>query len=786
MAIKNKRIGGTDYSDPARIKPDDLNDTFDRFANALIESTVTFLKGISFNTELAQNNSITDKSYDLAQSDYFSSNSGYNGTVDTNTFDVEVKDSHNSNDGTHFGGKDHYIDTNTKFSILNAFTFSAWVNLDTLKSNQWIMIQGDNTTDGPSLYDDGTEWVFRLRDNGVVNASVRTNASYSHSQWVHLVGTYDGSQIEFFVDGSSQGTSSGGMTLNNNNMIIGSLNGNSDFVEGRIEDIGIWSRALSSSEVSTIYNNGKRYDYSNFSSSLKSSLEAYYKTNENPIFVDTSTPNNYLRPLYLSIPYDDFRDNSLDTNLWTDNSSGGTFTEKNQEGDFSASASDSNNTEVINSAVLTSDDNFTELRFDSGKYTLDSPEKGTDTHGSNTPLFYGTFPRQVTGIISNAQDFDGTNDYIETGITDASDSKFTWNAWFKTTSTNNIYLMGDQDNNDDGYYLSLNASSTGELRFADNSNLITSTSSNLNDGNWHMVSVVDDGAGNQELFIDGSSNGTSSNSMTAGNTEFTIGARSVPRTSLKWKGQIDEVGIWSRDLSSSEISTLYNSGSGKAYSTFSSSLKNSLKSYYELEESANAKNYAYISVKIGSTIVFDSISKTPNSTKTAKYDDKFGNNDEINISKVDENTFAIYSGTNNPERYISSDSGKVEFRVEAKAHQNGASATQDTSASWTIDKVFGNSEKTATFELYSNTFPHVNNAESIIVTADNQQSKEAGVVTFDVSSDGGNNYEKTDQPLNKLVSLDGDDNDIKLRFNLKSKLGKAPQLKGYAFQIWGN
>lgn len=33
-----------------------------------------------------------------------------------------------------------------------------------------------------------------------------------------------------------------------------------------------------------------------------------------------------------------------------------------------------------------------------------------------------------------------------------------------------------------------------------------------------------------------------------------------------WDGQIDEVGVWSRALSSSEISDLYNSGSGRDYS----------------------------------------------------------------------------------------------------------------------------------------------------------------------------------------------------------------------------
>jgi Concanavalin A-like lectin/glucanases superfamily len=82
------------------------------------------------------------------------------------------------------------------------------------------------------------------------------------------------------------------------------------------------------------------------------------------------------------------------------------------------------------------------------------------------------------------------------------------------------------------------------------------------DGTWHHFVVVIDADTTPHLYIDGSPQ-TLSGSWSGSpqiNTNFRIGG-----TFQYYTGDVDEVGIWSRALSSTEISQLYNSGAGLQY-----------------------------------------------------------------------------------------------------------------------------------------------------------------------------------------------------------------------------
>jgi hypothetical protein len=93
------------------------------------------------------------------------------------------------------------------------------------------------------------------------------------------------------------------------------------------------------------------------------------------------------------------------------------------------------------------------------------------------------------------------------------------------------------------------------------------TPSTYNDGNWyHVVLQFEIGVGSS-LYVDNTLVGTD-NTTTAAISSYTqafrIGtqASGAPRY---YSGDIDEVGIWSQVLTVSEISDLYNLGSGITY-----------------------------------------------------------------------------------------------------------------------------------------------------------------------------------------------------------------------------
>ena len=174
-----------------------------------------------------------------------------------------------------------------------------------------------------------------------------------------------------------------------------------------------------------------------------------------------------------------------------------------------------------------------------------------------------------------AMNFDGTNDFINTsditGPTDMSAGNFSITAWVKTTETapQAIVAKGKINSPAQGYGL-FQTSTSNFLRFTigDGTTELESrgTKYKFNDGKWHFVTGTANITNNKmtiSVYVDGNldiqqDNGVSSiNSITNTNFAATIGAYHDPSIGTFFNGQIDEVAIWNRTLSSNEITNLY-------------------------------------------------------------------------------------------------------------------------------------------------------------------------------------------------------------------------------------
>lgn len=201
-----------------------------------------------------------------------------------------------------------------------------------------------------------------------------------------------------------------------------------------------------------------------------------------------------------------------------------------------------------------------------------------DSHGSNDGTNNGA-TRGVTGKINNAYDFDGTNDYV---IIDTAfgikDTDKTISMWINLDRLNEIQNFLGQE---------YPTSEFGNIKVAE-SNRIEGTAhfsglgstTTLTTNTWyHVVAIVNDTLGTSELFINGVSEDTGSKSTVGGSEEDVtlIGNGGSPPT-YGFGGTIDEVGIWSRALTSDEISDLYNSGDGLSYGSSASTISITLNS----------------------------------------------------------------------------------------------------------------------------------------------------------------------------------------------------------------
>lgn len=170
-------------------------------------------------------------------------------------------------------------------------------------------------------------------------------------------------------------------------------------------------------------------------------------------------------------------------------------------------------------------------------------------------------------------EFDGSNDYIDcTDIEMSSYTNLTVSLWFRTSSvTSNSRLIGKDQAGTPGNFLMINQNGDTWIFQAYDDTAggwakAEYASQTEEDGEWHhIVGVVDTTNSKVYLYMDGEEQDntafTDSNLSDGDNEIITIGADSdtAGAKAQLWDGDIDEVKIYSRALSATEISNLYNS-----------------------------------------------------------------------------------------------------------------------------------------------------------------------------------------------------------------------------------
>ena len=152
-------------------------------------------------------------------------------------------------------------------------------------------------------------------------------------------------------------------------------------------------------------------------------------------------------------------------------------------------------------------------------------------------------------------------------------STFSVASWFKTTSNfaGDAFIMnkGGQGSSLPGqnqnYGIWMNSQEKIRVGFETTSNVaqFLISPNTYNDGNWHLAVGTFDNAGNSlKLYIDGvqvASKTTTDNPDNTGTQPLRVGANSRDLSAF-FTGQVDEVRVWNKALSATEISNLYNNG----------------------------------------------------------------------------------------------------------------------------------------------------------------------------------------------------------------------------------
>jgi len=192
-------------------------------------------------------------------------NNGNNGTVYGATLTTDRFGLQNS--AYSFDGKSSKIDipTNSQFDV-QSFTFSVWVyrkgggSGQIISKTNWTNATGESYT----IHIEDSYLSLDLKKNskciggtGWNRFTIDKPTSFDN-QWQQVVVTYDGVSYKYYINGGfvAFGTFQGPIDVCPGGQVrFGAWwQNNANYFSGKLDDIGIWSRALDAIEVSNLYN----------------------------------------------------------------------------------------------------------------------------------------------------------------------------------------------------------------------------------------------------------------------------------------------------------------------------------------------------------------------------------------------------------------------------------------------------------------------------------------------------------------------------------------------------
>lgn len=203
--------------------------------------------------------------------------------------------------------------------------------------------------------------------------------------------------------------------------------------------------------------------------------------------------------------------------------------------------------------------------------------------GNFTSTDYGT-TINVSGKLGNARSFDGGNDFVNINTQALFNISQSWSIglWINTTSTaaDSFFSWYDFASGNKGFDFGIGRTASGAS--INNGRIFggignayfwaTDLSPAANNGNWRYIVLTYDSSDTKfRLYSAGSlvnTSGAIASISEPTGKNFTIGARTYTASyDSFYAGLLDEIGVWNKALNSSEVSQLYNSGTGLNYSS---------------------------------------------------------------------------------------------------------------------------------------------------------------------------------------------------------------------------
>ncbi len=230
------------------------------------------------------------------------SGNGNHGTVNGASL---TSDRFGNNNSYYFNGNANILVNNSNsLQVGTNQTISLWIKVNSLQPNlNWILQKGTGggcQTTGYYVAFDGNGTIFHRTFNFGQNSNYcATIGDYSNydTNWHQLIFVYSPPYNKMYIDGVLAGNGMNCSTCNvinsSNPLIIGSGSGQNGFKwDGKIDDIAIYNRALTQSEITALYSSTQNTINLKLNTFLEGSYSGNSSMNATPNKVNAAISNN--------------------------------------------------------------------------------------------------------------------------------------------------------------------------------------------------------------------------------------------------------------------------------------------------------------------------------------------------------------------------------------------------------------------------------------------------------------------------------------------------------------
>jgi hypothetical protein len=469
-------------------------------------------------------------------------------------------------------------------TISTGLTFAAWVYRNTTQSG-FVAVATREV--GTTYY----EHFYLGFENGNYRWFVNTTGGYSSvtlggasptAQWVHVVGTYDGSNVSLYVNGALQFSTlhSGTFPSDTTGITIGaSHNGSSHTPEeafnGKVDDVNIYAYALTAQQVQQLYQATAGSGSGDTTlPTVTLSAPTNGATVSGSAVTVSATASDNVGVAGVQFQVDGVNLGAEDTSspystTWNTTSAGnGSHTLTAIARDTANNTKSSSLTVTVSNAAASATGLLVHLALDEGVGTT-----ATDSSGNGNSGALQNGPTWTTGKSGSALNFDGVNDtlYIGNwgGLTSIT-SGLTVAAWVYRNTTQSGFVSVASREVGSGYYEHFYLGfENGNYRwFVNTSGGYSSTALGgaSPTGQWvHVVGTYD--GSTVKLYANGVQQFSAAHSGTFANdtTAITIGAAyndSSHAAGEAFNGKVDDVNIYSYALTAQQVQQLYQATGG--------------------------------------------------------------------------------------------------------------------------------------------------------------------------------------------------------------------------------